>query len=355
MEIEHYSLAAADLDGYLDAKDRKAIAEIEAEYLAGAGDAKCWTRESGAPRSRAEAALVARYQRIGEQMAALLANESRIHVYSLETAPSFHGEASRLVARLRDPRTQRPEFVYYTQRAYELLFNLAFAYRSQRRPLVVDTPVTVPWPAVAVHRIPDIDEIAGRGAMCVLLRAALLPSMILAKEIQEYHSQRISVPFALFKISRDDRRVQQDMVYNMDLRRSYLQPERLDGRDWLFADPMNATAGSLVTTVSYLKEQGLQPKAIRFFNVVASLKGALRVVRALPEAEVYTLWMDPALNDKAYILPGLGDAGDRLNGADPAGSPRGILQLIAGYGGEINSLYRDQIREIERVVLPVNG
>ncbi len=56
--------------------------------------------------------------------------------------------------------------------------------------------------------------------------------------------------------------------------------------------------------------------------MVATLKGALRIVRAVAEAEVYTLWMDPSLNEKAYILPGLGDAGDRINGPDRSGCPR---------------------------------
>ena len=55
--------------------------------------------------------------------------------------------------------------------------------------------------------------------------------------------------------------------------------------------------------------------------MVSTLKGALRIVRAVPEAEVYTLWMDPALNEKAYILPGLGDAGDRINGRDRPRQP----------------------------------
>jgi uracil phosphoribosyltransferase len=61
--------------------------------------------------------------------------------------------------------------------------------------------------------------------------------------------------------------------------------------------------------------------------------------------------MDPVLNDKAYILPGLGDAGDRLNGSDLPDQPRNIIQLIADYGSTISNLYRSQVREIERTVL----
>jgi uracil phosphoribosyltransferase len=53
----------------------------------------------------------------------------------------------------------------------------------------------------------------------------------------------------------------------------------------------------------------------------------------------------------AYILPGLGDAGDRINGTDTTLHPRNIIQLIADYGSGITSLYRSQLREIEDTVL----
>jgi uracil phosphoribosyltransferase len=66
---------------------------------------------------------------------------------------------------------------------------------------------------------------------------------------------------------------------------------------------------------------------------------------------VYTLWVDPALNSKAYILPGLGDAGDRINGTDFGETRRNIIQLIADYGTNITQLYRTQVREIERTIL----
>jgi uracil phosphoribosyltransferase len=234
-----------------------------------------------------------------------------------------------------------------------MLFNLAFAgpHSHERHPIFVRTPVTVPRSNYAVHKIPDIDAMTENSVMCVMLRAALLPSMIVAKEIQEYSSRHTVTPFALFKISRDDSRKEIDMAYILDLKRSYFDISELQGRDLFFADPMNATGGSLVTVIQYLRREGVRPRSIRFFNVVSTLKGALRIVRAEPAAEVYTLWMDPALNEKAYILPGLGDAGDRINGPDRPDSPRDIIQLIADYGSRVTSLYRDQIRQIEKVVL----
>ena len=114
---------------------------------------------------------------------------------------------------------------------------------------------------------------------------------------------------------------------------------------------MNATGGSLVTVVKYLQSQGVKPKSIAFFNTISTLKGSIRVTRALENCTCYTLWMDPVMNEKAYIMPGLGDAGDRLNGCDTKDAPRNMIQLIADYGHNISGLYKSQLYEIEKVVL----
>jgi len=346
-------LQAIDLDGYLTGSDQEAIAQVGDLYDRALDDFINLDSDKALERKSAQERLLSMFNELGEIMQGVVGAERRIHVYSLETPEFIHGEASRLVAKLRDVRTGNPEFIYYIQRAYEILFNLAFAgpHSGQRHPIFVRTPVTVPVVNYAVHKIPDIDSLTENSVMCVMLRAALLPSMIVAKEIQEYSLRHIVPPFALFKISRDDSRSENDMAYVLDLKKSYFNTKGLQGRDLFFADPMNATGGSLVTVIQYLRGQGIKPRSIRFFNVVSTLKGALRIVRAVPEAEVYTLWMDPALNEKAYIMPGLGDAGDRINGPDRPESPRDIIQLIADYGTHVTSLYRDQIRQIEKVVL----
>lgn len=347
-------LEAADLDGCLEEKDKRTIAAMDAKY-AEAMRVFPILSESGSSQRKLEAKekLIALYNEMGKMMQDITRSEPNIHVYSFETPRTTHGEASRLIAKLRDIRTQRPEFVYYIQRAYELLFNLAFggAEAAKKNYIFVDTPVTLPLQNFAVHKIPDIDEKLGKSVMCVMLRAALLPSMIVSKEVQEYSSNGYVTPFALFKISRDDRKEEHDMAYILDLERSYLDLEILNGKDLFFADPMNATGGSLVTIVKYLIDQGVKPRSIKFLNVISVLKGSLRIVRAIENSEIYTLWMDPSLNSKAYIMPGLGDAGDRINGSDQPEHPRNIIQLIADYGVGTTSLYRAQLREIEEMVL----
>ncbi|MDR3335672.1 MAG: uracil phosphoribosyltransferase, partial [Treponema sp.] len=304
-------------------------------------------------RKGAEDNLIGLYNGMGDLMQEICKTEPNINVYSFLTAQESHAEASRLIAKVRDVRTGREEFVYYIQRAYEMLFKLAYGGASvtNKNYLIVKTPVTVPVQNYAVHKIPNIDIQIENTVMCVLLRGALLPSMIMSKEIEEYSSHGYVSPFALFRIKRDERKNEYDMEYILDLDKSYFDLEKLDDKDLIFADPMNATGGSLVTVVKYLLDQGIRPRSVQFFNVISALKGALRAVRALDNCRVYTLWMDPVLNHSAYILPGLGDAGDRINGKDTEGNPRNMIQLIADYGSNIPRLYRAQLREIEETVL----
>ncbi len=344
-------LHAEDLDGFLLDEDKKNIETVRSLYRKSL-DA-CALLEKDFNDSKAKDELTQSAQEIGSFLKDVCSANSRIHVYSFETPREQHGEASRIIAKLRNPETGHEEFLYYIQRAYELMFAHSFADRNlnNKRSMIQPTPVTNPCRNYAVHKIPNVDELAHSSVMCVMLRGALLPSMIISKEFQDYSSDDTITPFALFKIKRDESKKEYNMDYVLDLDRSFFNLEDLEGKDLIFADPMNATGGSLVTIVKYLKERGVKPRSIKFINVISALKGALRITRAIPEAEVFTLWMDPVLNEQAYILPGLGDAGDRLNGVDRGPEPRNMIQLIADYGSAIVNLYRDQVIEIEKTVL----
>jgi len=344
---------AGDLDGYLTSSDREYIDRMDRIFQEVMG---CYSKLAKSSleeeKEREKKTLIRHFNEMGIIMQEICKDEKRLHVYSFETPQESHAEASRLISKLRDIRTENEEFIYFIQRAYEMLFKLAYGRTTgdNKNYLVVETPVDFPVQNFATHKITNIDDKIENTVMCVMLRGALLPSMIMSKEIQEYSSHGYVTPFALFKIRRDDAKNEHDMKYVLDLERSYFTLADLDGKDLIFADPMNATGGSLVTVVKYLWKEGIKPRSIQFFNVIAALKGALRVVRALENCHVYTLWMDPMLNEKAYIMPGLGDAGDRINGKDTE-LPRNIIQLIAEYGSNIARLYRAQLREIEDTVL----
>lgn len=346
-------MEAEALDGYLTKEDFVYLKEVEQLYTQTFKYFE--VLESGGSRQRKEAEkfLINTYNDIGKLMQGICKNIPNLKVYSFETEHESHAEASRVIAKIRNINTGHNEFVYYIQRAFEMLFKLAYKGRQgdNKNYLVVKTPVTKPLQNYAVHKISDIDYKIENTVMCVMLRGALLPSMILSKEIEEYSSHGYVTPFALFKIKRDDSRKENDMRYILDLDNSFFNMNELSGKDLIFADPMNATGGSLVTIVNYINKCGIKPKSISCFHVISALKGALRITRALENCSIFTLWMDPVLNSSAYIMPGLGDAGDRLNGMDSEETPRNIIQLLADYGSDIAGLYRSQLRRIENLIL----
>jgi uracil phosphoribosyltransferase len=337
---------AADLDGYLTADDKENLLAIDKMFERAL---KIFPLlEKG--EKNAENDIIKIYNEMGNSFQEICGKTPQLHVYSFASPQEDHSEASRVIAKLRDIKTDNKEFLYYIQRTYEMLYKFAWGSGEQKNYLIVKTPVTSPVQNYAVHKINNVDHKIGNTVMCVMLRGALLPSMIMSKEIEEYSSGGYVTPFALFKINRNDSKHENDMEYILNLDKSFFNLETLDGKDLVFADPMNATGGSLVTVIKYLQKSGIKPRSILFFNAISALKGALRVVRALDNCDVYTLWMDGVLNSNAYIMPGLGDAGDRLNGKDHETYSRNIMQLITDYGTGIANLYRSQLREIENTV-----
>jgi len=87
---------------------------------------------------------------------------------------------------------------------------------------------------------------------------------------------------------------------------------RLEERDALILDPMLATGGTLIATIDMLKRAGA--RRIKGIFLVAAPEGLRAVEAAHPDVEIYTAAIDERLNDRGYILPGLGDAGDRIFG-----------------------------------------
>lgn len=89
-------------------------------------------------------------------------------------------------------------------------------------------------------------------------------------------------------------------------------PTDVAERDLIVLDPMLATGGSAAAAISFLKERGA--KSIRLVNLIAAPEGIKTVADAHPDVEIYVAAVDEKLNDHGYIVPGLGDAGDRLFG-----------------------------------------
>ena len=89
-------------------------------------------------------------------------------------------------------------------------------------------------------------------------------------------------------------------------------PKNLSRFEVILIDPMLATGGSAVAALDLLAEQGA--KQVRLVNLVAAPEGIRRVRKSYPQLPIFTAAIDRRLNNKGYILPGLGDVGDRLFG-----------------------------------------
>lgn len=197
-------LKAEDLDGYLTERDQEYLVQMDALYERAMNSFKIISSGGyGSTLAAEEQKVIDVFNEMGSLMQQVCAEVPALQVFSFCTETGSHAEASRVIAKLRDIRTDRQQFVCYSRRAYEMLFRqqeLGGARPGQ------------------LHRLHPVDG---------------------------------------------------------------------------------------------------------------------------PRIE----------NSSACIMPGLGDAGDRLNGRDSGDSPRNIIQLIAGYGTKITGLYRSQLRRIGRTVL----
>jgi uracil phosphoribosyltransferase len=83
-------------------------------------------------------------------------------------------------------------------------------------------------------------------------------------------------------------------------------------RDLILVDPMLATGGSASAAITFVKQRGV--KNIKLVNIIAAPEGVDRVTRDHPDVDIFVAAVDERLNEHGYIIPGLGDAGDRLFG-----------------------------------------
>ncbi|HJA36680.1 MAG TPA: uracil phosphoribosyltransferase [Firmicutes bacterium] len=89
-------------------------------------------------------------------------------------------------------------------------------------------------------------------------------------------------------------------------------PADVEQREVLLLDPMLATGGSASAAIGFLKERGA--KSIRLLHIIAAPEGVARIRQDHPEVPIYCAALDEGLNEHGYIVPGLGDAGDRIFG-----------------------------------------
>ena len=191
------------------------------------------------------------------------------------------------LAVLRDERTHTPEF----RRALRELALVMVAEATQAMPT---TPQRIRTPLAETQ----VEEIAGPVCLVPVLRAGL---GMLDGALALLPDATVGV----MGLCRDEETAE-PVEYYVNL------PRNLGDYLVLVLDPMLATGGSLSATVSKLKEYGAT--WISCLHAVAAVPGVERLTSEHPDVNLYAAAVDPELNDNAFIVPGLGDAGDRLYG-----------------------------------------
>ena len=195
---------------------------------------------------------------------------------------------------IRAKDASRHTFVTKSDRLVRLLAEEALALLPAQ-PLTVETPCG-PYEGVALPDGPALCAISIlRAADCMLgVVRDMMPDISVGKVL----------------IQRDEATAQPVLMY------SKLPPAVGELAGVLLLDPMLATGGSAVTAVRVLCERGVKPESIIFVNVVSCEEGLRALAAAYPQVKVVTGAIDPILNEKKYIVPGLGDFGDRYFGTD---------------------------------------
>ena len=208
---------------------------------------------------------------------------------------SQHPAVLHKLAILRDESTEPKKFREVVRELSWLLGYEALA-DARTRPLTVRTPI----------ESMDGEELADRIGLIPILRAGLgmVDAMLeLMPTAQVWH-------LGLF---RDERTLRPVEYYNR-------LPDSATVDLCLILDPMLATGGSATAAIEVLKRWGaVTPVRIKLVNLIAAPEGVDAVTAAHPDVEIYCAALDRQLNDRGYIMPGLGDAGDRQFGTGHTG------------------------------------
>jgi len=108
-------------------------------------------------------------------------------------------------------------------------------------------------------------------------------------------------------IQRDEETAKPNLIYSK-------LPRDVSGRFILLLDPMLATGGSVCKAIEVLKEKGIKEDKIIFINLISCPEGIKKLNKEFPKVRIITGVIDKKLNSNAYIIPGLGDFGDRYFG-----------------------------------------
>lgn len=187
---------------------------------------------------------------------------------------------------IRNKDTKRNEFLFYSERIIRLLIEEALNHLPTQEK-VITTPTGTQFTG---------SEFVGKLCAVPIVRAG--ESM--EKAVREVCR---AIRIGKILIQRDEETAQPTLIYHK-------LPQDISKRHVLLLDPMLATGGSVCKAIEVLKESGVPEKKIIFINLISAPEGIKAFQNYAPGVKIITGFIDPKLNEKAYIIPGLGDFGD---------------------------------------------
>ena len=207
-------------------------------------------------------------------------NLPRIHI-------STHPVMAHKITALRDKNTQPPEFYRLVKEIGALL-----AYEATANLSLEPRPIQTPMAPMMGERL------AGGIGVTPILRAGLGLAEGFRQVIPDVQIWHLG-------LRRDEQTLQAMEYYNQ-------LPHRVDLQVCYAVDPMLATGGSAIDAINVLKRRGIT--RLCYVGIIAAPYGLLKLSQTHPDIDIYIAALDESLNDVGYILPGLGDAGDRQFG-----------------------------------------
>jgi len=205
---------------------------------------------------------------------------------------SHNHQVKGLLTIIRDMTTIREDFIFYADRLIRILIEDGLSYLPFK-----DSTVTTPTGC-------QYKGVQFTSKLCGV-------SIVRAGESMENGLRQVckSIRIGKILIQRNEETAQPELFYAKF-------PKDIHERLVLLLDPMLATGGSVVKAVETLIEHGVKQENIFFFNLVAAPEGIINLASKYPKTTIITAEIDEGLNKDKYIVPGIGDFGDRYFGTE---------------------------------------
>jgi uracil phosphoribosyltransferase len=205
---------------------------------------------------------------------------------------NYTNQLEALYTIVRDEKTNREDFIYHSERIMRLLIEEGLNLLPVK-PKKIVTATGKPFSGA---------EFGGEICAVSILRSGDAMERILREICKKIRIGKIL-------IQRNEKTAEPVLIYSK-------LPKDISKRYVLLLDPMLATGGSVCKAIEILKRRGVKEEKIIFINLISCPQGINRVCTSFPKVRLVTGFVDKGMNSKAYIVPGLGDFGDRYFGTD---------------------------------------